>query len=261
LTLRQATRQVRDSLTASQQQANEVAAAVRGYGQAHATWSGVDQLVGGLSQHTGQRIRLETVGGAVLADSDVIGGRTPRGVVGIPIPIDVRPSLVLPASGNNQTLVRLTLGALTAYQANVAYTTCLTRSGAAGAATNTACTATPVGVAPEDSAAALACADKPEGGAAPCLTDFFANRVASIAPQPVRVYLGAVGESVPEPRAGPTVVAAIAVVLVAMMAALLLSRGVLRPVHELRRAARAVGAGDWSRRVPVSGRDEIAQLA
>jgi HAMP domain-containing protein len=116
-------------------------------------------------------------------------------------------------------------------------------------------------VAPEDSAAALACADKPEGGAAPCLTDFFANRVASIAPQPVRVYLGAVGESVPEPRAGPTVVAAIAVVLVAMMAALLLSRGVLRPVHELRRAARAVGAGDWSRRVPVSGRDEIAPLA
>ncbi len=50
------------------------------------------------------------------------------------------------------------------------------------------------------------------------------------------------------------------VALAVIFGALLLSRAVLRPVHALTLAARGLGEGDLGRRVPVSGRDEIAQL-
>ncbi|GHB18132.1 MULTISPECIES: sensor histidine kinase [Streptomyces] len=48
---------------------------------------------------------------------------------------------------------------------------------------------------------------------------------------------------------------------VALVPALLASRSVLRPVRELRRAARSMGGGQLDTRIPVHGRDEMADLA
>ncbi|WP_261992160.1 ATP-binding protein [Streptomyces sp. MS191] len=51
------------------------------------------------------------------------------------------------------------------------------------------------------------------------------------------------------------------VVLLAAVLALLAARTVLRPVRDLGRATRQLAAGDLSTRVPVKGRDELAELA
>ncbi|WSU64317.1 HAMP domain-containing histidine kinase [Streptomyces sp. NBC_01102] len=48
---------------------------------------------------------------------------------------------------------------------------------------------------------------------------------------------------------------------VALVPALLAARSVLRPVRELRRAARSMGGGQLDTRIPVHGRDEMADLA
>jgi len=55
--------------------------------------------------------------------------------------------------------------------------------------------------------------------------------------------------------------ALVAAVLTAALALLLLRRWVVRPVANLRHAASRIGAGDYSHRLPVSGRDEIALLS
>ncbi|MEV8002837.1 HAMP domain-containing sensor histidine kinase [Streptomyces parvus] len=48
---------------------------------------------------------------------------------------------------------------------------------------------------------------------------------------------------------------------VALVPALLAARSVLRPVRELRRAARSMGSGRLDTRIPVRGSDELADLA
>ncbi|MFD4029480.1 ATP-binding protein [Streptomyces sp. NPDC058637] len=48
---------------------------------------------------------------------------------------------------------------------------------------------------------------------------------------------------------------------VALVPALLAARSVLRPVRELRRAAQSMGGGRLDTRIPVHGRDEMADLA
>ncbi|MFG1999799.1 ATP-binding protein [Spirillospora sp. NPDC048911] len=57
------------------------------------------------------------------------------------------------------------------------------------------------------------------------------------------------------------VVADALALLAALILALLASRGVLRPVRGLGRAARALGSGDFGTRVEVRGADELADLA
>jgi nitrogen fixation/metabolism regulation signal transduction histidine kinase len=49
--------------------------------------------------------------------------------------------------------------------------------------------------------------------------------------------------------------------LAALAAAALLARGIVRPLTRLLQATRAIGGGDWTVRVPASGRDEIALLS
>ncbi|MFE9658539.1 ATP-binding protein [Streptomyces sp. NPDC005955] len=48
---------------------------------------------------------------------------------------------------------------------------------------------------------------------------------------------------------------------IALVPALLAARSVLRPVRELRRAARSMGSGRLDTRIPVRGNDELADLA
>lgn len=88
----------------------------------------------------------------------------------------------------------------------------------------------------------------------------FNARVASVAPPRLEVRLGVRNESPPTLAAAPSVAVAAGVALAVIAGALLLSRAVLRPVRAMTVAAKGLGEGDLGRRVPVSGRDEIAQL-
>jgi two-component system sensor histidine kinase BaeS len=101
---------------------------------------------------------------------------------------------------------------------------------------------------------------EPAGRLGPCLARVFLQRIDDAVPQRLRVYLGAVDQTAPSLRAAPTVVVAVIVAAAAILGGLLLSRGVLRPISMLTGASRRLGAGDLSYRVPVSGRDEIAEL-
>lgn len=263
-------------VTSSQQQATEIAREIQEYGVNHATWLGLADTVGALSARSGQRIRVETSAGALLADSDLIAGGTARGVVGVPVLVDARPVLVLPTTQSTAALARVTVGAITEYRRGAVLAACLTEAGvpvtatvgddgiprfqAGGTAPSCSAGQVPSAVVSQASEAAFACAQKPASATTACLTELFSQQVAGFAPELLRIHLGAEGETVPTLRVGPTVLAAFAVVATAMLGALLLSRSVLRPVRVLMAAAQELGSGHRGRRVSVSGRDEIAQL-
>ncbi|GII24860.1 sensor histidine kinase [Planosporangium mesophilum] len=280
LTLRQVSRQVRESVAAGQEETAAITAELRAYGQSHATWAGLEHTVAGLASRTGQRIRVVTDTGVLLADSDLLSGRAARQVVGVPVLVDARPTLRLPESGTPTALARLTIGAIHEYRTGAPYAACLTRAGipvtaspradgvptftVAGNSTSAAreCPQQPPpeAEARDDNSEVLGCVEKAPDGVRQCLARAFADRVAGVAPPPLQVYLGAVGDTVRSLRLAPTLLVALAVAVAAIVGALLLSRGVLRPVRALIDASGRVGAGELGRRVPVSGRDEIAQL-
>ena len=78
LTLRQANRQVQETVTAGEQEVSRITGALRAYGFAHGTWEGLSPTVAGLARDTGQRIRVVTETDVLLADSDALAGRDPR---------------------------------------------------------------------------------------------------------------------------------------------------------------------------------------
>jgi two-component system, OmpR family, sensor histidine kinase BaeS len=94
-----------------------------------------------------------------------------------------------------------------------------------------------------------------------CLRQVFAEQTSDVAPVPLMVYFGAIGDPGRPLEPGPVIAAAAVVALLALAGTALLSRRVLRPIGTLTAASQRVGAGDLSLRVPVSGRDELAQLA
>lgn len=276
LTLRQANRQVRETVAAGQAELSRITAELRTYGLEHATWDGLGPAVGNLSETTGQRIRVATETGILLADSDTLAGRTARPLGGqLPVLVDPRPALRIPEGQLPRLSVkRVSLGVST-YRASAAYAACLTWAGVAmttrpddlGIPVVTAerapahCTrqkerATPPEQPDIDALRVCETAATP----APCLQRVFNERVAAVSPPRLEVRLGYRDESPPTLAAAPTVAVAIGVALAAVLGALLLSRAVLRPVRAMTLAAEGLGEGDLERRVPVSGRDEIAQL-
>ncbi|MEU6576105.1 ATP-binding protein [Streptomyces sp. NPDC046805] len=276
LTLRQATNQVEESVTAGRQETARITEVLRSYGYAHGTWDGLAPTVRELARDTGQRIRVATENDALLADSDALAGRTPRPVSGQPpVLVDPRPRLRLPADKVPLASVKTTVAAIGEYRAAATYAACLTRAGArvtarpggngvprvSGDRRPAQCRApgdSPAAPVAQDHAAASACAADRELAA--CLRRVFAERTASVAPPRLQVRLG-VRDEVPAGLAvAPTAAVAGGVALAAVLGALLLSRAVLRPVRALTAAARGLGEGELDRRVPVSGRDEIAEL-
>lgn len=94
-----------------------------------------------------------------------------------------------------------------------------------------------------------------------CLQLIFADQTNDFAPAPLRVYLGAKNDPTPPLAPGPVAAAAALVALLAVAGTALLSRRVLRPIDTLTAASRQLGEGDLRLRVPVVGKDELAQLA
>ncbi|MGW0226692.1 sensor histidine kinase [Actinopolymorpha singaporensis] len=276
LTLRQANRQVQDTVSAGQQELSRIAGELRAYGFKHGTWDGLSPSVSTLAKDTGQRIRVVTETGVLLADSDILAGREPRPLNGRPpVLVDARPVLRLPAGQAPRISVKTAVAAIADYRSAAVYAACLTDAGTEVTARQdrlgipristdhppARCKKSPSGADPrtaQDVVVLRAC--ESVRSLAPCLQRAFDERTASVAPARLEVSVGYRNESPPTLAPAPTVAVATGVALAAVLASLLLSRAVLRPVRAMTLAARGVGEGDLGRRVPVSGRDEIAQL-
>ncbi|MGZ2360302.1 HAMP domain-containing histidine kinase [Streptomyces sp. 372A] len=276
LTLRQANRQVRETVTAGQQDTSRIAGELRAYGLAHATWDGLAPTVAALAKDTGQRIRVVTEADALLADSDTLAGRSPRAVSGRPpVLVDARPTLRIAGGQVRRASMKQTASAVAAYRSYAADAACLTRAGA-DAVAGTGAFGVPTVRAdrrpaqcpePGDAYDPLTPRDldvlrpcESEKRFLDCLQRVFNERVGSVAPPRLEVGLGFRDEAPPTLAVAPTVAVAAGVALVVILGGLLLSRAVLRPVRALTLAAKGLGEGDLGRRVPASGRDEIAQL-
>lgn len=276
LTLRQANRQVQETVTAGRQEVSRITGQLRAYGFAHGTWDGLSPTVAELAKDTGQRIRVATESDVLLADSDALAGRDPRALSGQPaVLVDARPVLSVPEGQVLRLTLKQTAVAIADYRATVAYAACLTRAGAE-------VTARPdgMGVPRVSTDRRPSQCREPKGTADPriqqdfdalqpceseqpitaCLQRVFNERVGSAAPPRLEIRLGVRNESPPALATAPTVAVAVGVALAVILGALLLSRAVLHPVRAMTLAAKELGEGDLARRVPVSGRDEIAQL-
>jgi len=276
LTLRQANRQVQETVSAGQQEISRITGELRAYGFAHGTWDGLSPTVGELTRETEQRIRVATETGALLADSDALAGREPRPLSGQPtILVDARPVLRFPEGQIPRLSIKLAATAIANYRSSAEYAACLTRAGAEVTARPDSlgvprigtdrrpaqCTEQPRGADPrtqQDLDALRAC--EYAQPLTPCVQRVFNERTASTAPPRLEIRLGYQDESPPTLTPAPTVAVAAGVALAAVLGALLLSRAVLRPVRAMTLAAKGLGEGDLRRRVPVSGRDEIARL-
>ena len=276
LTLRQANRQIEETVTAGRQEMSRITGELRAYGFTHGTWDGLSPTVAELAKDTGQRVRVATETDVLLADSGALAGRTPRAPSSQPaVLVDPRPVLRFQADKVRLTSMKRTVTAIADYRAAAAHAACLTRAGARVTARPDdvgvpristdrevpQCPQPEQGVDPrtgQDYDAVRRCASEQRFGA--CLQRVFNERVAAAAPPRLEIRLGVRGESAPTLAATPTAAVAASVALAVVLGALLLNRAVLRPVRAMTLAARDLGGGDLGRRVPVSGRDEIAQL-
>ncbi|MEV7889991.1 sensor histidine kinase [Streptomyces sp. NPDC002817] len=276
LTLRQANRQVQETAAAGRQEVSRITGELQAYGFAHGTWEGLSPTVAELARDTGQRIRIATESDVLLADSDALAGRTPRALSGQPaVLVDARPVLRLPAGLVPRGAMKITAVTIAEYRATVVYAACLTRAGAQVTARpgdngvpristdrRPAQCVRPGTKAErptqEDIAALRPC--ESEQRPVDCLRRVFNERVAADAPPRLEIRLGVRNDAPPTLAAAPTVAVAVGVALAVILGALLLSRAVLRPVRAITLAAKGLGEGDLARRVPVLGRDEIAQL-
>jgi two-component system, OmpR family, sensor histidine kinase BaeS len=278
----QASRQVNASATASEETRTGIVGSLVDFARVNATWDGVEANVDRLAATTGLRIRLVTATGEVVVDTDAARGREPRPPVGPPILVDPRPVFALPDGGPAQPWEEVALRQVVLYRQGVALAGCLRRAGVGvtvaeneygvpeyapgpGAPADrrnqiNRCLAEAerLDLTPAERREARDCAPTP---LAACLETLFHRYTAAVAPPPLRLYLGVSGEPGATLAPGPVVAAAALVIALTVAATVLLSRRVVRPIATLTAASRRFGEGDLTQRVPVRGRDELAELA
>ncbi|HEY3505400.1 MAG TPA: HAMP domain-containing sensor histidine kinase [Actinocatenispora sp.] len=282
LTLHQASGQLTDSVTAANRDVLSITDQLGRYGLDHAGWAGVSSTVRAVAQRTGQRIRVESVSGALVADSDLLAGRTARPVVGPATLADARPTLRLAGHSGHDQLPGTVWSSFASYVRESGYAACVRAAGGtvhatlgpagiptyrgAAADTDRHCRASGERAVPtlaeaQDFKHTLrGCLHADTAALGTCLTRWFTAHTGRYSPASVQVYVGARGEPPVGLSTGRTLLAAGIVALAAIVAAVLLSRSVLRPVRALTAAARQLGDGRTAGPVPVSGRDEIAEL-
>jgi two-component system sensor histidine kinase BaeS len=281
ITYVQANREVTRQVAADERTSGDVLRELVAHANAHAGWDGVPAAARALAERIGQRIRLVTDDGGVLVDTGTgPAGDTPPVTVP-PIVVDARPTLDLSSTSGNPEAA--TLEAIAAYRSGVRTAECLRDRGldfvleAGGhgmpvyTASEEARRANPELVTrcavekrtlaelEADVVAVRPCRD--DAAQLDCLQRAFVARTDDDAPGVLRLYLVAEeGTPAPIDRA-PIVAAAAVVMLLALAGTALLSRRVLRPIADVTAASVSLGKGDLGRRVPVRGRDELAQLA
>jgi two-component system sensor histidine kinase BaeS len=292
-------RQVTESAVADYETSQEIVTELAAYARNHAGWDGIGPFVGELAGRTGQRIRLVGEADAVLADSDTLAGGPARPVDTLPIAIDPRPMLSLPTSPvlPEGRVAEVTATTIAAYRHGLRLADCLTRHGLAvavsagsygvpvyevdesarvansdlvAACSEEAGPSKPASdelleadscILPDDRPTTAESRGNPTQAVAQCLEQLFAQQTADIGPGPVRLYLGAAAVPASPLRPGPVIAAAGLVALFALGGTVLVSRQMLRPIRALTAASRQLGEGNLDRRVPVRGRDEVADLA
>ncbi|QDY77948.1 sensor histidine kinase [Streptomyces qinzhouensis] len=277
LTWRQTTGAVEESVTAGLAEEIRITAGLRQYGATRGTWEGVATAVHALARDTGQRIRVTTGDDVLLADSDALDGREPRPAGDrTPVLVDPLPDFRPPAGTGRVHRMETTVREIREYLAGMRYAACLTRAGAdpmvSFTPSGTPSVRTepsrpqcprpePPEARPSVTEAAQACMGRDTAGMDPCLQQVFRDSVRGAVPPRLEVRLGVGDEPPPAPGAQQAAGVAAGVALAVLAAALLLSRAVLGPVLALTEATRSLGEGDLGRRVPATGRDEIAGLA
>jgi len=125
LTIQQASQQVTDSAVVAENDIDTIVGSLADFGGLSRTWDGVSQTVAELAQRTGQRIRLTTESGEVLADSDTLGGGQARPVSRQGrIVVDPRPNPAFPPI----SIEELT-DTLTKYELDFDFVSCVTDFG------------------------------------------------------------------------------------------------------------------------------------
>lgn len=275
LTVRQATEQLTQPTAPTSADIARAKNELAAYARTHGTWDGADETVRTLSAELGQRLRVATEYGVVVADSDLLAGRPAREVVGTPVTLDPRPPMPTLTNINPDWRNHVVAGVIAGYTFGWPYAACLTRAGvevrlstpklelplfeAVGDKAGCSYPSTQGEETNKIDRAAQRCATQDDN--ATCLGTLFNNTIDKTAPARLRLYIGAIDPAPRTVSATSIAVAASAVVLAAALSALLLGRRVLRPVSALTAAAHRLGSGDLSERVPVTGRDEIADLA
>ncbi|MEV0895335.1 HAMP domain-containing sensor histidine kinase [Actinoplanes sp. NPDC049802] len=274
LTWWQARDQVGEAASASRETTATIRDELRVQALRNGTWEGVDQTLARLRAQTGQRIRLVDPYGLVVADTDHMDGRAARPPGPVAVIVDPLPALVLPDGGD---LRLATLAAISAYREETWRSACLFRGGYAPLGSVGADGVPRHGLSGVDAAALDFCRPGPfpeqaremdllEVGQCAddgCLREAFRRRIteSEAAPPALLLTIGAANEPVRALDTGPVLLITAVAVALAVAGALLISRRVLRPIGTLTTAARRLGDGDRAGRVPVDGRDELAELA
>ena len=96
LTLSLASKQISDAVATSNRNTDVIAENLGKFAKDRGTWSGVDGFVQNLSNNYEVRIRMATIGGEVIVDTDHLAGKAARPTVGAASLVDPRPKLVIP---------------------------------------------------------------------------------------------------------------------------------------------------------------------
>jgi two-component system sensor histidine kinase BaeS len=254
-----------------------IAESVRSYARRHGTWAGVADRVGQLAADNNQRIRLVNLYGQVTVDSDNLARRAARPVVSPPTLINPRPALALPAWASLKT-ESLALGELLKYRSATVYARCLTDTGREPPPVTPDAYGIPLPAGePEpgdcakqaeaaeqqaldgDRAAINGCHLAADHGG--CLVQAFGDRVATFAPEPLQLYLGAVDDDALSLLAQPAMASIGAVLVLSVIGTAFVARHMSRPLRSLTAASRRLAAGHLDTRVSTTGRDEVGELA
>jgi two-component system sensor histidine kinase BaeS len=284
LTLRETTGQVNSTTTARRDATERIYRELSDYALLHGTWEGVAETVQSLAARTGQRIRLLATDGFAIVDT---AAGTPATTFGSPsavltaVPNLRIPNTVLPDTGAGTAppppLDNQVWDALVSYRYSVLLAACLTRghlpirrgadspwgvpriepgplpTSMSADAPAQCLSAERAGAGVADFSRIFAC-----HGRVQCLYEAFHDLAAQVAPAQLLLYVGDVSTHI---RRRPVFLGAALVALVTVGIALLVSQRVLRPIGTLNRAATGLARGDLSARVPLRGRDELAELA
>jgi two-component system, OmpR family, sensor histidine kinase BaeS len=285
LTLTVATRHFQEESTDVERNRLNITLALQRYARSYGSWVGVSTLVARLSAANGQRIRLETIDGEVITDTDHLNGRAARPVVSTPAFIDTAmhpptSAQVPPVTGVvvEADAVRAMWDAIRQYRDSVRTLVCLRREGLSESAflgEEPPYLPPGLGAAPEcrtdgrsttaeiraDVKTTAACVGRPQPSGDDCLQKAFSDRTRPLAAQPARLYLGAVDDQPSQLLNGYTIAGAAGILILAFIGTALAARRLGGPIRRLTVASGHLANGNLDIRVPESGRDELTRLS
>jgi len=282
LTLQLVSLQISRAQDAANQHVADIADDVRRYAERHGSWAGISVRVQQLSDANHQRVRLVNLHGQVTVDSDHLAKRAARPVVSAPTLIDPRPTLRLPtgllAKGRPEEVAEsVTRAEIQRYREAMLYSRCLTDRSIEPPIMpadeygipfveddlDPECRTTATREAKESSVGDQAAIEycRTAMTQLECYVKAFGDRIATFAPEPLQLFLGAVDNGAARLIGAPILAATGSVLILALAGTALIARYVSRPVRSLTAASRRLADGHLDARVPSVGTDELGQLS